>query len=205
MMRWVAAILLVLVALTAASPVLAAAAPADGAVGSESSVASETGPEDLGDEVNRLSLELDSTEKIIDMMLIPITVLVSILAAGGILGVVYSVRDQRRAGQLHELTVGGEVAAQRRSEQSYGSFFEQSQTTISLVNDTLQLAKEANDRAMKSMQSKAQARIDEIEERSRRCCSKSSETRSSSWSSTSPGVVTNSTTSPPSCARSRAI
>ncbi len=166
LVRCVAAILLVLIASPAAFPVLANASPVVGAVGSQVSAASGAGPEDLGDEVNRLSLELDSTEKIIDMMLIPITVLVSILAAGGILGVVYSVRDQRRAGQLHELTVGGEVAAQRRSEQSYGSFFEQSQTTISLVNDTLQLAKEANDRAMKSMQSKAQARVDEIEERS---------------------------------------
>lgn len=98
--------------------------------------------------------------------MIPISVLISILAAGGILGVVYSVRDQRRTSQLHELTVGGEIAAQKRSEQSYGSFLEQSQTTLSLVNDTLQLAKEANDRAMQSMESKAQSRIDEIEERS---------------------------------------
>lgn len=163
--RRVAAILLVLVALAASSPVLAAAAPV-GAGGSEPSAASEGNGGDLADEVHLLSEELQGTEKIIDMMLIPITVLVSILAAGGILGVVYSVRDQRRATQLHELTVGGEVAAQKRSEQSYGSFFEQSQTTISLVNDTLQLAKEANDRAMKSMQSKAQGRIDEIEEQS---------------------------------------
>lgn len=166
MVRWAALALLVLVALTAVSPVLAAAAPADGTVGSESSATSEPDSKELANEVHLLAGELEGTEKIIDMMLFPITVLVSILAAGGILGVVYSVREQRRATQLHELTVGGEAAAQRRSEQSYGSFFEQSQTTISLVNDTLQLAKEANDRAMKSMQSKAQARIDEIEERS---------------------------------------
>lgn len=163
MVRWAAVILLVLVAATAASPVLAAAASADG---SESSAASEPDPQKLDNEVHLLTGKLENTEKIIDMMLFPITVLVSILAAGGILGVVYSVREQRRATQLHELTVGGEAAAQRRSEQSYGSFFEQSQTTISLVNDTLQLAKEANDRAMKSMQNKAQARVDEIEERS---------------------------------------
>ncbi len=122
--------------------------------------------EDLSDQVDGLSIKLDGVEKFVEVMLVPIGVLVTILAAGGVLGVVYSVRDQRRAGQLHELTVGGEIASQRRSEQSYGSFFEQSQTTLSLVNDTLQLAKEANDRAMQSMESKAQARIDEIEERS---------------------------------------
>jgi tetratricopeptide (TPR) repeat protein len=164
-MRWIAAILLVLAALTAGSPVLATAAASTSAPDS-AAVALEAHPEKLANEVDLLSHELKGTEKIISLMLLPITVLVSILAAGGILGVVYSVRDQRRTSQLHELTVGGEIAAQRRSEQSYGSFFEQSQTTLSLVNDTLQLAKEANDRAMKSMQSKAQSRIDEIEERS---------------------------------------
>jgi len=95
-----------------------------------------------------------------------VTILISILAAGGILGVVYSVRDQRRASQLHDLSVGGEIASQKRSEQSYASFLDQSQTTLSLVNDTLGLAKEANDRAMQSMENKAQSRIDEIEERS---------------------------------------
>lgn len=165
--RGIGAILVVVVVSTVTSPVPFAAVPVDAVAGPPlAAAAAKPDSEKLADKVDLLSHELEGTEKIIDMMLIPITVLVSILAAGGILGVVYSVRDQRRATQLHELTVGGEVAAQRRSEQSYGSFFEQSQTTISLVNDTLQLAKEANDRAMKSMQSKAQARIDEIEERS---------------------------------------
>ena|GEM_PF-3272748 len=158
-----AATLLVLLALIPTSPALAATQTASGAT---STAALEGDQEKAAAKVELLSEEVKGSREIINLMLIPITVLVSILAAGGILGVVYSVRDQRRTSQLHELTVGGEVAAQRRSEQSYGSFFAQSQTTLSLVNDTLQLAKEANDRAMKSMQSKAQSRIDEIEERS---------------------------------------
>jgi tetratricopeptide (TPR) repeat protein len=102
------------------------------------------------------------------VILTPVALLVSILAAGGILGVVYSVRDQRRTSQIHELTVSGEIASQRRSEQSYGSFLEQSQTTLSLVNDTLELAKEATDRAAHSMELKAQTRVDAIEERAQK-------------------------------------
>lgn len=121
--------------------------------------------DELADQVDDLSIEVEGIEKFVNALLTPIAILATILAAGGALGVVFSVREQRRAGQLHELTVGGEIASQRRSEQSYGSFLEQSQTTLSLVNDTLQLAKEANDRAAQSMESKVQSRIDAIEER----------------------------------------
>jgi tetratricopeptide (TPR) repeat protein len=120
----------------------------------------------LTDKVGDLSSELESAEQSFDRIILPVSLLISILAAGGILGVVFSFRDQQRTSQLHELTVGGEIASQKRSEQSYGSFLEQSQTTLSLVNDTLQLAKEANDRAMQSMEDKAKSRIAEIEERS---------------------------------------
>jgi tetratricopeptide (TPR) repeat protein len=123
---------------------------------------------DLSRQTEHLDANIHETRTIEDVILIPIALLVSILAAGGILGVVYSVREQRRTGQLHELTVGGEIASQRRSEQSYGSFFEQSQTTLSLVNDTLGLAKEATDRAAHSMELKAKSRVDAIEERAQK-------------------------------------
>jgi tetratricopeptide (TPR) repeat protein len=119
----------------------------------------------LTDQVDDLSHELRETRTIMRWMLGPITILVAVLALGGVLGVVFSVRDQRRVSQLHELTVTGEVSSQRRSEQSYGSFLEQSQTTLALVNDTLKLAKEATDQAAHSMDIKAQTHIDAIEER----------------------------------------
>ncbi|HEU4739597.1 MAG TPA: hypothetical protein VFS54_11025 [Solirubrobacterales bacterium] len=67
--------------------------------------------------------------------------------------------------QLHELTVGGEVLSQRRAEQSFASFFEQSQTTLSLVNDTLELAKEANERATQSMDRRAKEQVAAIGEK----------------------------------------
>jgi tetratricopeptide (TPR) repeat protein len=121
---------------------------------------------DLENEIGNLSVRLESAEDSFERIFIPVTILITLLSAGGFLGIVYSFRDQRRVSQIHELTVGGEIAAQRRSEHSYGSFFEQSQTTLSLVNETLGLAKEANDRAIKGTKSKAQVRIDELEKRS---------------------------------------
>jgi tetratricopeptide (TPR) repeat protein len=130
---------------------------------------------EVEERVDRLAHHLKSvhdegheTRKVENVVLVPVALLVAILAAGGSLGVVYSVRDQRRTSQLHELTVSGEVASQRRSEQSYGSFLEQSQTTLSLVNDTLGLAKEATDRAAHSMELKAKSRVDAIEERAQK-------------------------------------
>jgi tetratricopeptide (TPR) repeat protein len=121
----------------------------------------------LTDEVGDLSEKLDSAETSFERLLYPVGILVAILAAGGTLGIVFSFRDQRRTSQLHELTVAGELSAQKRTEQSYGSFLEQSQTTLSLVNDTLKLAKEANDRAMQDAKSKAEAEVEVVDARSR--------------------------------------
>lgn len=115
--------------------------------------------------IHDLRKDIDEQEKIINFLLFPVTVLVGILALGGSLGIVFSVRDQRRASQLHELTVGGEVLSQRRAEQSFGSFFEQSQTTLSLVNDTLELAKEANKSAAQSMKRRAEDQMKAIEDK----------------------------------------
>lgn len=95
----------------------------------------------------------------------PMAVLIGVLTIGGALSVVFSLRDQRRVSQLHELAVSGEFAAQRRAEQSHASFLEESQKTLTLVNDTLRLAKEATDRANQAADVKSKARRDAIEER----------------------------------------
>lgn len=115
-----------------------------------------------------LRKDIEAHDKIINYMLYPITVLVGVLALGGAIGIVFSIRDQRRVSQLHELSVAGEMSSQRRTEQSYSSFFEQSQTTLSLVNETLQLAKDATDQAAKSMDDKAKLRVDAIEEKAQK-------------------------------------
>jgi len=120
---------------------------------------------DQDDEIENLDDKIHETETIQRIILSPVALLVAILALGGSLGIVFSIRDQRRVSQLHELTVGSETQSQRRTEQSYASFFDQSQTTLALVNDTLELAKEATEGATHSMELKAKAQIDAIEER----------------------------------------
>jgi len=119
-------------------------------------------------ELSNLHKDIEEHDTIINFMLFPVTVLVGILALGGAIGIVFSIRDQRRVSQLHELSVAGEMSSQRRTEQSYGSFFEQSQTTLSLVNETLQLAREATAQAAESMDKKAQLRVDAIEEKAQK-------------------------------------
>jgi tetratricopeptide (TPR) repeat protein len=153
--------------LASLTPVLTTAAAAPTGE-SEAAQAGKKTTAALFRKIDDVSDNANETRTIVEVVLVPIGLLVAILAAGGILGVVFSVRDQRRVSQLHELTVGGEVASQRRSEQSFGSFFDQSQTTLALVNDTLRLAKEATDRAAHSMELKAKSRINAIEERAQK-------------------------------------
>ena len=164
--RALATLLLSALFLAGFSPLAAAAGTADPP--SKAPQKQEEQAAELEKQVEKIRDEGHETRTLEEVILTPVALLVSILAAGGILGVVYSVRDQRRSSQLHELTVSGEIASQRRSEQSYGSFLEQSQTTLSLVNDTLGLAKEATDRAAHSMELKAQSRVDAIEERAQK-------------------------------------
>jgi len=94
----------------------------------------------------------------------PLSLLIGILALGGSLGIVFSIRDQRRVSQLHELTIAGEQGAQRRSEDSYATFIDASQKTLALVNDTLQLAKEATQRANQTMTLRAERSLTGIAE-----------------------------------------
>jgi hypothetical protein len=104
-----------------------------------------------------------SNNQIDNLILTPVAILVSILVAGGALGIVFSVRDQRRVSQLHGLAVSSEMSGQRRIEESYSTFLGESQKTLTLVNDTLGLAKEASDREARSMDLKAKANLDAIE------------------------------------------
>jgi hypothetical protein len=160
---WLAA---ALVALLVLAPAAWALAPESGTSEiTEAVTAQGAKQKEQSRQLNDLTEEVNELHTLTTAILSPIAVLVGVLALGGSLGVVFSVRDQRRVSQLHELTVGSEVMSQRRTEQSYASFFDQSQTTLALVNDTLKLAKEATDQAAHSMQQKAEAQIDAIEER----------------------------------------
>jgi tetratricopeptide (TPR) repeat protein len=145
-------------------PAHASAAPA-GQEQAQSQEVTSAADERQDEKLDSLGDKVNETLKFEKLILSPLAFLVAVLSLGGLIGVVFSIRDQRRISQLHELTVGSEVASQRRTEQGYASFLEQSQTTLSLVNDTLGLAKEATDRAAHSMEIKAKAQIKAIEER----------------------------------------
>jgi tetratricopeptide (TPR) repeat protein len=66
----------------------------------------------------------------------------------GTIGSIFNfIQTERRTSQSHGLMIDGERAAQHRDV----SIFEQSQRTLTLVNETLGLAKEASARASKSL------------------------------------------------------
>lgn len=110
-----------------------------------------------------LQNRVSDLEEIVQLLLAPIAILIGILSLGGALGIVFSLRDQRRLSQFHELAVSSEVSSQRRAELSYSSFLEESQKTLTLVNQTLDLAREATDQAAHTMERKAAASLASIE------------------------------------------
>lgn len=118
---------------------------------------------DERDRIDDLERRVNDLHDIVQLVLEPIAILIAILALGGALGVVFSFRDQRRLSQLHELAVGSEVSSQRRTELSYSSFLEESQKTLTLVNQTLALAREATEQAAHTMERKAEASLANIE------------------------------------------
>lgn len=160
---------LLAVTVLAQAPSAVAQAPTDETTAASATAQSQSsGASTPAAEIDNLADEVHEIRTLEHWVLGPIGVLVAILALGGGLGVVFSIRDQRRVSQLHELTIGSETLSQRRAEQGYASFLEQSQTTLALVNDTLRLAKEGSDRAASSMELKAKSQIDAIEERAER-------------------------------------
>jgi hypothetical protein len=115
------------------------------------------------EQITDLQNRVSDLEEIVQLLLAPIAILIGILSLGGALGIVFSLRDQRRLSQFHELAVSSEVSSQRRAELSYSSFLEESQKTLTLVNQTLDLAREATDQAAHTMERKAAASLASIE------------------------------------------
>lgn len=134
---------------------------------SSPSLASSPTPTNQQNEINDLQNRVNDLQEIVQLLLAPIAILIGILSLGGALGVVFSLRDQRRLSQLHQLAVSSEVSSQRRTELSYSSFLEESQKTLTLVNQTLALAREATDQAAHTMERKAAASLASIETNAR--------------------------------------
>lgn len=125
-------------------------------------------------EIEELQQEIDQLQSFWTLILLPTSILVALLIAGGIIGIFKSLRFERRQTQLldesqertreiHALTVSGESAAQDRAAESHEKFLAGSSKTLTLVNDTLRLAKEASERAEKAKEEKASERLNEID------------------------------------------
>jgi tetratricopeptide (TPR) repeat protein len=78
-----------------------------------------------------------------------------LLAIFGIGPFVLGLSAERRAREAHSLAIRGETAAQDREKQIHTSLFEGSRNTLTLVNQTLDLAKGASERAATAIQKRA--------------------------------------------------
>lgn len=114
--------------------------------------------------VEDLEKQVENLEGLVQLVVTPLGILAAVIALGGTVGIVFSIRDQRRVGQLHSLAVASEVSGQRRTDESYTLFLDASQRTLTLVNDTLELAREATERAAHTMELKAASSLGTIEQ-----------------------------------------
>jgi tetratricopeptide (TPR) repeat protein len=96
-------------------------------------------------------------------VLLPLTVLVGLLAAGGAVGLFTSFKTARGQVRLHDLAVKSEEATHDRTEKNHLEVFRGSQETITLVNDTLKLARDASEQAATTTSHKARERMLELD------------------------------------------
>jgi tetratricopeptide (TPR) repeat protein len=125
--------------------------------------ATRSSPEGAESEVDALETEVDELDRFVDRLFLLLSILVGLLAAGGLVGLITSVLFERRQAQLHRLAVAGETAAQERAVDTHGKFLKGSQQTLTLVNDTLALAKDASKRAEDAVRGKAVERLRDLD------------------------------------------
>jgi hypothetical protein len=127
----------------------------------------QTAPPSTVDVASELSEVNNRIDALYSTLLVPVGLLITLIAGGSVIGVVATLRSERRAAQLHDLAVSNETATQLRAEQVHVSFLDASQKTLTLVNDTLALAKEASERAARTMALKAHQSLDSVDENAR--------------------------------------
>jgi hypothetical protein len=138
-----------------------AALAADEAPASEQTT--EASPSASEVRLEGLEMQVDDLDRFVNRLLLPLSILVGLLAGGGVIGLITSIRYERRQTELHKLTVAGEAASQERAAESHFKFLNDSHQTLTLVNDTLRLAREASERAEKAVKQKASERLKEID------------------------------------------
>jgi tetratricopeptide (TPR) repeat protein len=119
----------------------------------------------LNARIDDLHQEIDDLRSFFSLWMIPVTILVAFVTGGVGFSIWSSFRAETRQTQLHELGVAGETAAQARAEQVHATFLESSQKTLGLVNDTLALAKQAQDRAAEVSERRARASLAQVDDR----------------------------------------
>lgn len=76
-------------------------------------------------------------------------------------------RSERRSQEAHSLGMSGEGASQQRAAEVHAAIFEASKNTLNLVNETLQLAKDASARAAEAVLKKARQNLVDLNQEAR--------------------------------------
>lgn len=151
------ALVLVVVTVTAGSSTatLAAALPAE-------TLAQE--PTQIDEEVIELRTRVEDLKDLVNVAFVVVGLL---LAVGTGVSLVGFYRAESRTAESHVLSIAGEAAAQSRANEIHSTFLASSKDTLELVNATLQLAKEASERAVKSIEEKATTALKDLDQRAK--------------------------------------
>jgi tetratricopeptide (TPR) repeat protein len=109
--------------------------------------------------VNTVKEQLNSLENRFNQIIAGLAVLLAIFGIGPF---ILGLSAERRARQAHSLAIRGEEAAQGRASQIHTALFDESRNTLTLVNQTLELAKDASERAATAIQKRAVTLRDEL-------------------------------------------
>jgi hypothetical protein len=104
-----------------------------GAIGCCAQSRAVEGPSALQVEANERNV--DTVRSDVQLMLWPIGILLAVLTLGGLLSVVFGIRDQRRVTQLHELAVSGETYPFRGSRGRGGGSGGETQRSVPGVRE----------------------------------------------------------------------
>ena len=115
--------------------------------------------EELEESVQELRQEVRDLRDERNYLFIALGILVSILVAGSLVGITTAFRSEARLQEAHRVALTGESASQTRAEEAHVTFLDSSQRTLSLVNDTLELAKEASEQAAHTMEARVEASL----------------------------------------------
>lgn len=115
-------------------------------------------------ELDLLHKRVDNFEHFVNLVMWPLAIFLGFVAAGGLLGVVFAIRNEVRTSQAHGLFVAGETAQQARTETLHSTLLDASEKTITLVNQTLALARDSTERATKALSDRAEQLVHEVGE-----------------------------------------